>query len=92
MLKVKYTSKFNKDIKLAKKQNRNLDLLFEVVDKLIHQETLDAKYKDHNLSGNYKGCRECYIQPDWLLIYQIKSNSLTLLLTRLGSYSTLYDK
>ncbi|MDO5328977.1 MAG: type II toxin-antitoxin system YafQ family toxin [Coriobacteriia bacterium] len=92
MLKVKYTSKFNKDIKLAKKQNRNLDLLFEVVDKLIHQETLDAKYKDHNLSGNYKGCRECHIQPDWLLIYQIKSNSLTLLLTRLGSHSTLYDK
>lgn len=64
MLKVKYTAKFNKDIKLAKKQHRDLDLLFDVVDKLIKQEPLEKKYKDHSLIGNYKNCRECHLQPD----------------------------
>ncbi len=58
-------------MKLAKKQNKNLDKLFEVIDILANGGTLEAKYRDQNLTGNYKGTRECHIEPDWLLIYEI---------------------
>ena len=61
---VKFTTQFKKDLKLAKKQNKNLDKLFEVVNILADGGTLDARYRDHDLSGNYKGTRECHIEPD----------------------------
>ena len=79
-------------MKLAKKQNKPLDKLYEVIDKLANGIVLDAKYKDHDLSGNYKGTRECHIEPDWLLIYEIKNNVLVLMLYRLGTHSELYKK
>jgi mRNA interferase YafQ len=79
-------------LKLAKKQNKPLDKLYEVIDKLANGIVLDAKYKDHDLSGNYKGTRECHIEPDWLLIYEIKNNVLVLMLYRLGTHSELYKK
>ena len=63
-------------MKLAKKQNKDLDKLFEVIDILANGGTLDAKYRDHDLTGNYKGTRECHIEPDWLLIYEIQNNVL----------------
>ena len=79
-------------IKLAKKQNKNLDKLFEVIDILANGGTLDAKYRDHDLTGNYKGTRECHIEPDWLLIYEICGDVLVLMLYRLGSHSELFKK
>ena len=66
---IQFTNQFKKDLKLAKKQNKNLDKLFEVIDILANGGTLEAKYRDHDLTGNYKGTRECHIEPDWLLIY-----------------------
>ena len=78
---IQFTNQFKKDLKLAKKQNKNLDKLFEVIDILANGGTLDAKYRDHDLTGNYKGTRECHIEPDWLLIYEIKNNVLVLMLT-----------
>ncbi len=60
---VKFTNQFKKDLKLAKKQNRHLDKLFDAVNILADGGTLDAKYRDHELSGNYKGTRECHIEP-----------------------------
>ena len=81
-----------KDLKLAKKQNKNLDKLFEVIDILANGGTLDAKYRDHDLTGNYKGTRECHIEPDWLLIYEIRGDVLVLMLYRLGSHSELFKK
>lgn len=66
------TSQFKKDLKLAKKQHKNLDKLFSVINILANGETLNAKYKDHDLMGNYKGTRECHIEPDWLLVYGLK--------------------
>ena len=69
---IKNTTQFKKDLKLAKKQNKNLDKLFEVIDILANGGTLDAKHRDHDLTGNYKGTRECHIEPDWLLIYEIR--------------------
>ena len=81
-----------KDLKLAKKQNRDLNKLFEVVNILADGGTLDAKYRDHDLSGNYKGTRECHIEPDWLLVYEIIDDVLVLMLYRLGTHSGLFKK
>ena len=75
-----------------KKQNKDLGKLFEVIDILANGETLDAKYKDHSLTGNYRETRECHIEPDWLLIYEIRGDVLVLMHYRLGSHSELFKK
>ena len=92
MYEVKFTSQFKKDLKLAKKQRKSLDKLFEVIDILSNGNPLDAKYHDHELTGNYKGTRECHIEPDWLLIYELRGAVLVLMLYRLGSHSELFKK
>ena len=89
---VKFTNQFKKDLKLAKKQNKDLDKLFEIVNILADGGTLDARYRDHDLSGNYKGTRECHIEPDWLLVYEIRNEVLVLMLYRLGTHSELFQK
>lgn len=89
---VQFTNQFKKDLKLAKKQGRDLDKLFEVINILANGEKLDTKFKDHDLSGSYKGTRECHIEPDWLLIYEIDNNTLVLMLYRLGTHSELFKK
>ena len=85
-----FTSKFKKDIKLLKKQGKNIEKLYEIINILAYGEELDAKYRDHNLIGNYKGYRECHIKPDWLLIYYIENDILTLTLSDTGSHSDLF--
>lgn len=89
---VRFTTQFKKDLKLAKKQNKDIEKLFEVVELLANGEKLDFKYKDHDLSGNYKGTRECHIEPDWLLVYEYQNDVLVLMLYRLGSHSELFKK
>ena len=89
---VKFTNQFKKDLKLAKKQNKDLDKLFDVVNVLADGGILDARYRDHDLSGDYKGTRECYIEPDWLLVYEIQDEVLVLMLYRLGTHSELFKK
>ena len=84
------TSMFKKDLKLAKKRGYDLSLLNNVVDTLAMGQPLSEKYKDHSLIGNYKGCRECHITPDWLLIYEISENEIILYLTRTGTLSDLF--
>lgn len=84
------TSMFKKDLKAAKKSGYDLQLLNDVVDILAMGLPLDPKYKDHKLSGNYQGCRECHITPDWLLIYEISEGELILYLTRTGTHSKLF--
>ncbi len=90
MLDVYFSTKFKKDYKLAEKQGRNLELLFEVIDIIASEKPLDSKYEDHALSGQYKGHRECHLQPDWLLIYKIDNSVLVLSLTRKGTHSELF--
>lgn len=92
MCSIQFTNQFKKDLKLAKKQGKDLDKLFEVINILANEEKLDTKFKDHDLSGNYKGTRECHIEPDWLLIYEIDNNALILMLYRLGTHSELFKK
>lgn len=81
----------SRKIKNLRKSNiKNLDKLFSVINTLANGETLNAKYKDHDLMGNYKGTRECHIEPDWLLVYEIKDDVLVLMLYRLGTHSELF--
>lgn len=90
MLEVKITSKFKKDYKLIKKRKLDVKLLKQVVFKIANEIPLDEKHKNHELTGKYKGFRECHIHPDWLLIYLIEDQILTLTLTRTGSHSDLF--
>ena len=89
---VKFTNQFKKDFKLAKKQNKDLNKLFDVVNILAEGGILEAKYRDHDLSGEYKGTRECHVEPDWLLVYEIQNDVLVLMLYRLGTHSELFKK
>lgn len=84
------TSLFKKDLKTVKKRGYDIQLLNDVVDTLTMGLPLDEKYKDHKLIGNYQGCRECHITPDWLLIYEISEDELILYLTRTGTHSDLF--
>lgn len=92
MLKVKYRSQFKKDYKRALKRGLDPEALRIVIDKLINNEILDAKYRDHQLvdSRKYKNVRKCHIQPDWLLIYYSDQVNLILTLVRTGSHSDLF--
>ena len=84
------TGRFKRDLKVARKRGYDLSLLGIVVDTLAAGESLPQKYKDHPLSGDYDGCRECHITPDWLLIYEIDGSDLILYLTRTGTHSDLF--
>ena len=87
---VKFTTQFKKDVKLAKKQGKDTEKLFNVIEKLANGEQLEAKYRNHTLTGNYKGCYECHIEPDRLLIYELINDILVLILYRTGSHSDLF--
>lgn len=84
------TGRFKKDLKSVIKRGYNIALLEVVVDTLASGVELPVKYKDHALMGNYKGCRECHITPDWLLIYEVDGDELFLYLTRTGTHSDLF--
>lgn len=90
MLNIRYSTKFKKDYKAIVKRGYNPQLLQDVLHILCSQNPLPAHYKDHALSGNYQGHRECHITPDWLLIYKIENDILTLSLTRTGTHSDLF--
>lgn len=89
-LSVRMTSQFKKDYKLAMKRGMNIELLDKVIDILAMGETLPDKYRDHALTGNWVGHRECHIQPDWLLIYRIEKSVLVLELSATGTHSDLF--
>ena len=87
---IRPTSKFQKDLIRVQKRGYDLSLLTDIIKRLAAGETLPEKNRDHNLSGNYAGCRECHIAPDWLLIYEIDNGELFLYLTRTGTHSDLF--
>ena len=88
MYNIKPTSKFQKDLKRVYRRGYDISLLSEIIKKLAAGENLPPKNKDHALTGNYSGCRECHITPDWLLIYQ--QTETELLLYRTGTHSDLF--
>lgn len=85
------TGKFKKSLKLAKKRGLNIGLMENVVNQLQNGIPLEAKYRDHELVGKYKGFRECHIQPDWLLIYLLENDILTLTLVDTGTHADLFN-
>lgn len=90
MLTISYSSRFKKDFKVVKKRGYDTALLEEVLDILCAEQPLPQKYRDHALTGNFIGHRECHITPDWLLIYKIENDELMLSLTRTGTHSDLF--
>ena len=89
MLKIRVHNKFKKDRKLMKKRGYDEQKLWDIVEQLANEIPLPAQNRDHLLTGNYTGCRECHIEPDWLLVYEIKKDELRLILTRTGTHSDL---
>ena len=85
-----YTTQFKRDYKRIKKQNKELNKLRVLLEKLVSGEKLEPKYKDHQLVGEFKGYRDCHIESDWLLIY--KKTGDALILERTGSHSELFKK
>lgn len=84
------TTQFKKDYKRAMRRRRKIKLLDDLIAKLACGEALPEKNKDHALSGNWSGYRECHIQPDWLLVYRIEDNVLVLTLSRTGTHSDIF--
>lgn len=84
-----FTTAFSKDLKRIKKRGYDLSLMSEVVNRLQEGKPLPEKYKDHALTGNWKGFRDCHIQPDWILVYRVHQDKLLLVLSRTGTHSDL---
>ena len=89
---VKPTTQFKKDFKLAMKRGLKIELLEEVIAAFAMGEALPEKHKDHALTGNWFGHRECHVLSDWLLIYRIEDEVLVLTLARTGTHSDLFGK
>lgn len=90
MYTVKFTSAFKKSYKLMKKRGMNITLLDDVIEELRQGHELDEKYMDHVLKGEFAGFHECHIKPDWLLIYLVEDEILTLTLVNTGSHADLF--
>lgn len=90
MYEIKPSTKFQKDLKRVQRRGYDISLITEILKMLAAGEPLPAKNKDHALVGNYEGCRECHITPDWLLIYEVVEETVILYLTRTGTHSDLF--
>lgn len=90
MLTIKYQAAFKRDYKRIKKRGYDVRLLEKAIELLAEGNGLPSEYHDHALSGDYSGCRECHIAPDWLLVYEIVERELLLYLTRTGTHSDLF--
>ena len=90
MYNLRFTNRIQRNIKLMKKRGKDLEKLKTVLNLLQQGIELPTKYKDHALTGNYIGCRECHIEPDWLLVYEIINEELIILLLTTGSHSDLF--
>lgn len=90
MFELSITTQYKRDLKLARKRGLDENLLDDIIKRLISGIPLPKKNKDHPLVGNYHGCRECHITPDWLLIYSIDNGINLITLVRTGSHSDLF--
>ncbi|MFN8482143.1 MAG: type II toxin-antitoxin system YafQ family toxin [Anaerolineae bacterium] len=89
-LAIRQSTRFRRDVKRLLRQGADIARLEAVVEKLVAQAPVDERYRDHALIGNWSGCRECHLQPDWLLIYRIEGDELQLV--RTGSHAELYGR
>lgn len=91
MLKPSYTKQFDKDLKRMLKRGKKENKLKIIIRRLINEEILEPKYRDHKLVGKYKGRRECHIEPDWLLIYLVDKTNKNIIFERTGNHPDLFD-
>jgi mRNA interferase YafQ len=89
MLKIRYSSRFKRDYKAIVKRRYVILLLEEILNLLVQEKSLPQKCLEHPLTGDYAGHRECHVTTDWLLIYKIEKDIMTLSLTRTGTHSDL---
>ena len=89
--KITYTSKFKSQLKKLKKQGKDLKKVKNIIEKLAKGEKLNYSYKDHKLIDNnyFHYCRECHVEPDWLLVYQINKDKLIIYFIETGSHSEI---
>ena len=92
MYKIVYTNRMKKDVKLMKKRGKDLTKLIHVLSLLMNGNPLPTQYKDHPLTGDLHDFRECHIEPDWLLMYQIYEDTLVLSATATGTHADLFGK
>lgn len=92
MLSLVTTGAFRKDYKRIKKCGYDMSLLENVIDVLLAEKSLEDRFRDHALTGNYLGFRECHVLPDWLLIYAIDRGCLVLTASRTGTHADLFEK
>ena len=85
---IKRTSQFKRDVKRMQRPGRDLAKLRDLLESLVAREGLATVHRDHVLVGQYKGTRECHVEPDWLLIYELAENEIVLI--RTGSHSDLF--
>jgi len=90
MLTIKRTTKFKKEFKSAIRRGCDMKVFEYVVRELVNERKLDEKFRDHALTGNFAGFRECHLAPDWLLVYQIDKGELVLTLSRTGTHSDIF--
>ena len=90
MYKIQYTARMKHDVKRMKRRGKDLSKLLSVLTALAQGEELPAHNKDHSLSGNLSDFRECHIEPDWLLLYQIFEDTLILSATATGTHADLF--
>lgn len=91
MLSVEITTQFKRDLKLAKRRNKNLSLIHIIMKDIQTEKLLEKKYRDHPLIGSWHGHRECHIEPDWLLIYKLLTEEKIVIFTRTGSHADLFN-
>jgi len=90
MLQVEYTNRFKRDLKLAKRRNKDMKSLIDIMKKIEHEKLLEQKLKDHALTSNWVGYRELHIEPDWLLIYKLIPAEKVVIFVRTGTHSDLF--
>ncbi|HEY6157251.1 MAG TPA: type II toxin-antitoxin system YafQ family toxin [Gemmatimonadales bacterium] len=90
MLRPRATSAFKKDWKRAARRGKDLDTLDALMRRLANEEQLEPRFRDHKLSGEWQGFRECHVEPDWLLIYRIEGDEITFV--RTGTHADLFDE
>ena len=89
MLTIRYFGQFKKDFQRMEKRGKDIKKLRAVIDKLVNEEELEERFRDHPLQGKFEGARDCHITPDWILIYAIVDNELRLI--RTGTHSDLFS-
>jgi mRNA interferase YafQ len=85
------TNQFKKDVELARRRGKNLEKVRVVILRLIHEETLDPRHRDHALRGPFIGRRECHLESDWLLIFKLDGDDIIFIFERTCSHSDLFE-